>query len=280
MGRLMAESDLKDKKYSFVTRDPAASLREYTDARIGLGRVGVSLPLKDWLSFKLDHAKARDAVYAPFEPQDLSEELIKAGYPTIFVGSRARDKKEYLVRPDLGRRLSEESKSNLISLRDRNGWEGPDVLVTIADGLSAIAVRSHAVETALKFLRIIEESGLNKGEKFPIVLITGGRVAISDEIAEILKAKMVVTLIGERPGLTAPDSMSAYLTYGAYAGIMEESRNCVSNIRPKGMSLDDAVVKICYIVQKALALRISGTDLKDDMPDNYLPFDKSSFLVE
>jgi ethanolamine ammonia-lyase small subunit len=281
--------DLKKGKSSFVTEDPAASLRKFTDARIGLGRAGVSLPLKDWLSFKLDHAKARDAVYAPFDTEEIASLLKSEGYPLVFVHSRARDKKEYLVRPDLGRRLSPESRAHLESLRDKNGWVGQDVLVTIADGLSAIAVGSHAAETAIRFLRILEDSGLNRLEgqngedsnlKYPVVLITGGRVAVSDEIAEILKAKIVVTLIGERPGLTAPDSMSAYVTYGAYAGIMEESRNCVSNIRPKGMPIGDAVTKISYIVQKALALKLTGTELKDDMPENYLPFEKGALLVE
>jgi ethanolamine ammonia-lyase small subunit len=277
----MVDMNEKDKKKApFVTKDPSSSLKSFTDARIGLGRVGVSLPLKDWLSFKLDHARARDAVYAIFDPESIKTDLLQNGITSIILSSRAKDKKEYLVRPDLGRKLSDSSLSYLTNLTkesEENKKEAPDVLVCICDGLSAQAVHAHSVKVAKKFLNIIKDSGYSQG---PVVIVSGGRVAVADEVAEKFRAKVVINLIGERPGLSSPDSMSAYITYGAYAGIQEEARSCISNIRPKGLSLDDAVIKLCYFVENALALKITGTELKDDMPEKYLPFAERTLLVD
>jgi ethanolamine ammonia-lyase small subunit len=237
----------------------------------------VSLPVKDWLSFRLDHAKARDAVYSPFRPDEIALRLKDLGFESFQLESRARDKKEYLARPDLGRRLSEDSAGKLEKIAKELEGGPPDILVAICDGLSARAVHENSAEVASEFLKAAKDSGYSAA---PIALVTRGRVAVADEIAGCFQAKVVVNLIGERPGLSSPNSMGAYITYGAYAGIMEECRNCISNIRPRGLSAKSAVKKLSYLVQRALALKITGTELKDDMPESYLPFAGGTLLVD
>jgi ethanolamine ammonia-lyase small subunit len=255
-----------------VTPDPWEGLKEYTDARIAVGRSGVSLPLKDWLKFNLDHAKAKDAVMLPFDSFGIAGELEKYQIRPILLESQARDKDEYLKRPDLGRLLSNRSKEVLKSSveSDPAAFKDADLLIVVCDGLSALAIHKNAVPFTVKFLDILSLNGLKAA---PVMVVTHGRVAIADEANDYVKAKMVVNLVGERPGLSSPDSMGAYITYGAHKGIMEEARNCISNIRTAGLSIEEAVKKLSYIVQKALALKITGTALKDDMPGNYLPFD-------
>ncbi|MDR2350346.1 MAG: ethanolamine ammonia-lyase subunit EutC, partial [Deltaproteobacteria bacterium] len=190
MGRLMSEKDKDNPRaLSFVTRDPSAALKNFTDARIGLGRAGVSLPLKDWLSFKLDHARARDAVLAPFDPEAVSRELSENGLETLILKSRAKDKKEYLIRPDLGRRLSPESLSLLETKINDWNIKDPDVLVCVCDGLSATAVHAHAVEVAVKFLDLLKDGPHTRA---PVIMVTGGRVAVADEVAEKFGAKVVI----------------------------------------------------------------------------------------
>ncbi|MDR2340118.1 MAG: ethanolamine ammonia-lyase subunit EutC [Deltaproteobacteria bacterium] len=263
----------------FVTDDPWEGLREFTDARIGMGRSGVSLPLREWLRFNLDHALAKDAVMLPFESDNVAHGLREKGIKVVQLDSQAKDKDHYLARPDLGRRLSPGSKAALDEAvkGDPAAWLDKDVLVVICDGLSALAIHTSAVALTTRFLALLKEHAISPA---PVAVVTRGRVAVADEVNDHAKARLVVNLVGERPGLSSPDSMGAYITYGAYRGIMEESRNCISNIRPAGLSLDDALRKLAYIVQKALALRITGTSLKDDMPDNYLPFELSAGFLE
>jgi ethanolamine ammonia-lyase small subunit len=259
-------------KSPYVTVDPWEKLKEYTDARISLGRSGVSLPLREWLKFNLDHALAKDAVMLDFDHNGIASELQKYQIRSISLESQARDKDEYLRRPDLGRLLNQESVKILEEsiAKEADLYEGADAVIVICDGLSARAINTSALEVTVKFLKLLKLHSLKAA---PVVIVTRGRVAAADHVNDYVKAKLVVNLIGERPGLSSPDSMGAYITYGAFKGILEESRNCISNIRPAGLKVDEAVKKLSYIVQKAFAMKITGTSLKDDMPDNYLPFD-------
>jgi ethanolamine ammonia-lyase small subunit len=262
----------------YVTPDPWEKLKEYTDARISMGRTGVSLPLKDQLKFNLDHAKAKDAVMLPYDSEGLALGLQRSGVNSIQLESRARTKDEYLARPDLGRRLLPESRARLEEAvkSGPSAYDDCDVLIACCDGLSALAMHTNALKCVVKFMDVLKISGLKAA---PVAIVTRGRVAVADEVNDCVKARIVINLVGERPGLSSPDSMGAYITYGAYWGIMEESRNCISNIRPAGLSIDQAVQKLSYIVQKALAMKLTGTALKDDMPDNYLPFEAIPLIV-
>ena len=252
-----------------VFSDPWAELRRYTMARIGLGRSGVSLPIKPWLDFRLAHARARDAVHMPLQSDMILAGLAANNLPTLHLASSVDSKSDYLTRPDKGRRLSIASREQLNAFMDEHPGYEPDVCVVVSDGLSARAVHQNAVECAALFLEEVRKVGFSTT---PVVLVDSGRVAVGDDVAAMLNAKLVVILIGERPGLTAPNSMSAYMTYAPYPGIREEMRNCISNIRPEGYPVPDAVKKLCYLVEKAFAMRLSGTHLKDDMPETYLPF--------
>jgi ethanolamine ammonia-lyase small subunit len=239
----------------------------------------VSLPLREWLRFNLDHARAKDAVMLPFDPGLVRDGLAAAGIGSIPLESRARGKDEYLARPDLGRRLSPPSREALAGAvaGDPGSFRDADVLLSISDGLSALAIHTNAVPLATRFLGTLGARGLKAA---PVAVVTRGRVAIADDINDLVRARLVVNLIGERPGLSSPDSMGAYVTYGARWGVLEESRNCISNIRPAGLSIDEALRKLCYIVQKALAMGLTGTGLKDDMPNNYLPFEVGAPFLE
>jgi ethanolamine ammonia-lyase small subunit len=268
----------RDRPEGYFSPDPWGWLKEHTDARIGLGRSGVSLPLKEQLKFNLDHARAKDAVALAFDHSRILEDLEKLSIPALHLQSRAADKNEYLTRPDLGRRLAPESLELLKERvkKDPELFRDRDVLVVVCDGLSALAAHSSAVKVASGFLDLARLGGLKCA---PVAVVSLGRVAVADEVNDHVKAKLVVNLIGERPGLSSPDSLGAYVTYGAYRGIMEESRNCVSNIRPAGLKTEEAVRKLAYLAQKAFALKLTGTRLKDDMPENYLPFEEGlSFL--
>jgi ethanolamine ammonia-lyase small subunit len=255
-----------------VPKDPWEKLKEYTDARIGMGRSGVSLPLREWLKFNLDHALAKDAVMLDFDSTYIERELEKYQIRSISLESQARDKDEYLRRPDLGRLLNSRSVDILEeAVKKQNDlYTMSDAVIVICDGLSARAINSNAVPVTVKFLELLR---LNSLKAAPVAIVTRGRVAAADHVNDFVKAKLVINLIGERPGLSSPDSMGAYITYGAYKGIMEESRNCISNIRPAGLKVDEAVKKLSYIVQKAFKMKLTGTALKDDMPENYLPFE-------
>ncbi|MGB3225063.1 MAG: ethanolamine ammonia-lyase subunit EutC [Desulforhopalus sp.] len=251
------------KKQGVITLDPWAGLQKYTEARIGLGRCGSSLPLSESLKFRLAHAKARDAVHQPGQMGLLAGQIESAGYKTLLLASSVEDRAEYLVRPDKGRVLGAESKEQL-----KAQPTGFDISIVICDGLSAPAIHQSSVDVALGFLEVVGGTNLTVG---PICLVANGRVAIGDEIGSILGAKITIMLIGERPGLSAPNSLGAYLTYASHPGTTDESRNCISNIRPGGMTITDAIKKIAYLVELGLRFRKTGVELKDTMPENYLP---------
>lgn len=252
-----------------VTEDPWAELRRFTDARIGLGRCGVSLPVSSWLDFRLAHARARDAVSAPLDADAVQRALADHGLAWLRLSSAVADKDEFLTRPDKGRRLSVESRRILDGYREAHPGPDADLCVVISNGLSARAVHENAAPFAALFLDHAREAGLSAT---PVALVENGRVAVGDETAALLGARMAVVLIGERPGLSSPHSLGVYMTYAPAPGCTDEARNCISNVRSGGLSVAEGVRKLCYLVEAAFARRLSGVHLKDDMTDAYLPF--------
>ncbi len=233
-----------------------ADLRRLTAARIGLARSGASLATAPLLGFKLDHARARDAVHEPLDEARLLTDLAGLDSMVLSVASAAADRKEFLMRPDLGRRLAEDADSTLTPHAAEH-----DVVFVIADGLSARAVQSHAAPVLKAVVPMLDKDGWRIA---PLVIVRHGRVAIGDAIAGLLRAKCVAILIGERPGLTAPDSMGAYLTWHPGPRTTDADRNCISNIRPDGIGYADAGFKIAHLLRAMLDRRISGVQLKDD----------------
>jgi ethanolamine ammonia-lyase small subunit len=240
---------------SDVEQGPWTELRRLTAARIGLSRSGASLATAPLLEFRLAHARARDAVHTPFDPARLVADLAELQRPVIDVASRATDRQAYLMRPDLGRALERESE---VALRRQPA--GHDVVFVIADGLSAVAVQQHAASVLARVLAALPATW----RVAPIVVARYGRVAIGDAIAQALQAECVAVLIGERPGLSAPDSMGAYLTWQPHARTTDADRNCISNIRPAGIGYDDAAFKLVRLLLAMRGRRISGVALKDD----------------
>lgn len=227
-------------------------LRRYTMARVALGRTGNAVPMAETLRFRLAHARARDAVHFPLDARALAEEV-----GGVALRSAARDRGEYLRRPDLGRKLSEESRARL----EHGVW---DVALVLADGLSALAVHRHAPD----LVRALQ-ARLADLRFAPITVVEQGRVAIGDEIGSALGAAVSVVLIGERPGLSSPDSLGAYITWGPRPGRTDAERNCVSNIRAEGLPVDAAADLIALIVCEARARRLTGVNLKPG--GDYLP---------
>jgi ethanolamine ammonia-lyase small subunit len=232
-------------------------LRGLTPARVGLGRAGASMPTKALLGFTIDHARARDAVHAAFDVSAIISGLNDLGLEAFGVCSRARDRKEYLGRPDLGRTLDQASQHLLAS---RNGGSCR-LAIVIGDGLSPAAVNAHAIQVIRSLVPQLAGDGIEIGRA---VVARGTRVALGDEIGAILGARMVVMLIGERPGLSAPDSLGAYLTYAPRPGRTDAERNCVSNIHGSGLGYDEAAFRIAWLIREGLAREITGVALKDE----------------
>jgi ethanolamine ammonia-lyase small subunit len=242
-----------------VADDPWSVLRCHTTARIGLGRTGASQPTRHHLAFQLDQARARDAVLTPLDVTRLQAELTALGQPAVLLRSAAGERRTYLQRPDLGRCLDGESAARLRAL----AGEPADVALIIADGLSAPAVQMHAVPLLQALLPQLPAAW----RLAPLCLVEQGRVAISDEIGALLGARLAVILIGERPGLSSPDSLGAYLTYGPRVGNTDAGRNCLSNIRTAGLSYAAAAHKLHYLMGQALVRQLSGVALKDEAPE-------------
>jgi len=232
-------------------------LKALTPARVALGRVGAGLPTRALLDFTLDHARARDAVHAPFDAAGLTNDLTALGLATVAVSSQVADRSDYLKRPDLGRRLDAGSEARLADCR-----QPPcDVVLVIGDGLSPVAVNAHAAGLVRRLLPRLVEAGIAVGAA---VVASGARVALGDRIGELLQARMVVLLIGERPGLSAPHSLGAYITFAPKPGLSDAERNCVSNIHAAGLGTDEAAFKIAWLVRAGLARGVTGVALKDD----------------
>jgi ethanolamine ammonia-lyase small subunit len=233
-------------------------LRELTPARVGLGRAGASMPTEALLAFTLDHARARDAVHATFDAARLMAELAGLGLNALEVASQAPERRDYLRRPDLGRLLEAGSRR---SLAGRRSGDPCELAVVIGDGLSPAAVNVHAVELVRNLAARLAVAGIGVGI---VVVASGARVALGDEIGAVLGVRMVVMLIGERPGLSAPDSLGAYLTFAPRIGLTDAERNCISNIHGAGLSYDEAAFKIAWLVREGLVRQLTGVALKDE----------------
>jgi ethanolamine ammonia-lyase small subunit len=268
-----------------VTPNPWQALRRFTAARIALGRSGVSLPTQPHLAFQLAHAQARDAVHLALDAPALLGALNEVGawaaveQAALLLHSAAVDRDTYLQRPDLGRRLSTASREVLLARLpavQAQALAGPgvapdtpeqrrhDIAFVVADGLSALAIGHHAVPFLRHILPMLQAQGWSVA---PLVLVMQGRVAVADEIGELLRARLVVILIGERPGLSSPDSMGLYLTWMPRVGLSDASRNCISNVRPAGLQFDAAARKLIYLLSQARQRRLSGVALKDEAHD-------------
>jgi len=239
-------------------------LQNYTPARIARGRAGHSLPTAELLKFQSDHAQARDAVYSEIQISSLQEAFMSNFKIEVLpLQSEVKSRSQYLQRPDLGRTICQLSRETLI---EKEAFES-DICFVIADGLSAKAINEHS----FPFLqRLLPKLQADNWKIAPICIVEQGRVAIADEIGFLLKANIVVILIGERPGLTSSDSMGAYITYQPQLGLTDESRNCVSNIRPEGLNYALASEKIFYLLNEIRGKKISGVQLKDEMTDHKL----------
>jgi ethanolamine ammonia-lyase small subunit len=240
-------------------------LRRFTDARIGLGRTGISLTTQEQLKFQLDHANARDAIHIPFDTVAMTQELSAESLSSMSLHSQADNRAVYLQRPDLGRRLNSMSVE-IIQQYKNQGRADIDVAVIIADGLSSTAVHRHSVSLAKKIIVNLHSQGMNVA---PVCTVSQGRVAIGDEIGELFNAKMTILLIGERPGLSSPDSLGIYYTYQPKLGLTDASRNCLSNIRPAGMKSDEALSKLMWLVKESMLRGGSGVGLKDESDNEH-----------
>jgi ethanolamine ammonia-lyase small subunit len=238
--------------------DPWQALRALTPARIALGRAGVSLPTRAHLEFQLAHARARDAVHDALDVPALVDALVAAGLEAIAVRSAAPDRPTYLQRPDLGRRLDPSARDRLAA---QVKGEAVDATIVVADGLSARAGQTHSVPLLAALVPRLRDQGWRMA---PVVVAEQARVALGDEIGAALRARLVLVLLGERPGLSSPDSLGAYLTWAPQRGRTDAERNCVSNIRPEGLLPARAADILCYLMVEATRRRLSGVALKDE----------------
>jgi len=244
--------------------DPWSHLRRHSPARIALGRAGGSLPTQALLDFSLAHSQARDAVHAPFDPALLAGQLSSVGCPTRLLTTRAGDRRQFLTRPDWGRELSDVSRQELTPPSSPPAQSGPyDLVVIVSDGLSALAAHRQVVP----LMTILWPALLEQGWRLaPVCLIPRARVALQDQVGELLQARIALTLLGERPGLLAPDSLGAYFVLGPRPGRTDADRNCVANIHPAGLSPEEAAVVLLRLLQRARTEGCSGVALKDDTP--------------
>ncbi|MEJ0050380.1 MAG: ethanolamine ammonia-lyase subunit EutC [Methylovirgula sp.] len=240
-----------------VVEDFWKRLASTTQARIALGRAGVSLPTQEVLNFSLAHARARDAVHTPLDHDKLAAEIADLGFATICVESEAPDRAAYLRRPDWGRTLSEKSRALLADRQNKTC----DIAIVVADGLSATAVHSQVVPLLAAFKPYLIRA---EWRVAPVVIASQARVALGDEIGALFNARVLVLLVGERPGLSSPDSLGIYLTYDPKPGRNDGERNCISNVRNEGLSHELAAFKLAWLVDEALKRKLTGVALKDE----------------
>jgi len=253
-----------EENNSPIVADAWSSLRKLTPARIALGRAGGSLPTHEWLKFKSAHAVAREAVHCEFNAEQLSSDIVRlnshAELDPVIVDSQATDRATFLQRPDLGRRLSDRSRWELQELASA-AEHAPDLVIVVSDGLSALAV--HRQATPLLGI-LLPKLTNDKWTVSRIVIARFGRVALQDEVGQVLRARLALMLLGERPGLGSPDSLGAYLVHGPRIGNTDANRNCVSNIRPDGLPLEAAAKTTYHLLTEARRRGISGVQLKDE----------------
>ena len=257
-----AEAADSNLTQSNVSSDPWTQLKKFTRARIALGRVGSSLPTREVLDFGLAHAMARDAVHLALDVDALEAAIQAQGFSTIRVHSLAPDRANYLLRPDWGRRLDDNSLMDLtgISSLKKSNAKPIDLLIVVADGLSSLAVSRHVLPMLAEIRQLLPADW----QLGPVVIASQARVAIGDEIGQALNARMVAMLIGERPGLSSPDSLGIYLTYQPTLGLSDADRNCISNVRPEGLQYAAAAKKLLWLAGQAMRLKLSGVALKDE----------------
>lgn len=248
---------MNDVKKIGVEPDEWELLKAYTNARIALGKTGISIPLKESLQFKMAHAHAKDAVYSHLDIAGLQADLESTGLPVHRLHSQAENRDIYLQRPDLGRLLASDSVDKLRRLNSSPA----DISIIIADGLSATAINNYTGPVVNRLVGKIQQAGYTLA---PLLLVEQGRVAITDAVGGILRPRLAIILIGERPGLSSFDSMGAYITYEPQPGLTDERRNCVSNIRDRGLPPVLAVDKLMYLINSAFRLQITGVALKDN----------------
>ncbi|UZE23086.1 ethanolamine ammonia-lyase subunit EutC [Pseudomonas sp. B21-056] len=262
-----------DKK-TVDSQNPWLELRRLTPARIALGRTGTSLPTQAQLDFQYAHAQARDAVHLAFDHQGIRAQLTERGRNSLLLHSAASDRNSYLQRPDLGRRLDEASVQALDDYAAAHPG-GVGLAIVVADGLSALAVHRHT----LPFLaRLEEQIAVDGWSVSPVILVEQGRVAVADEVAERLGAKMSVILIGERPGLSSPDSLGLYFTYNPKVGLTDAYRNCISNVRLEGLSYGMAAHRLVYLMREACRRQLSGVNLKDEAQVHTLESENGAYM--
>ena len=237
-----------------VTPNPWQEWRAATPARLALGRAGTGMPTDETLRFGWAHAMARDAIHAALDADALAASLHAQGWSVEQVCSRAQDRNVYLRRPDLGRQLNADD-----ALRLRALPQGADMCIVIGDGLSSLAVERHAVP----LLTALSAQLRPEATFTPVVIARQARVALADEVAEAFGAKLVLMLIGERPGLSSPDSLGLYLTHAPRQGRSDAERNCISNVRPEGLSYPAAAFKLAWLMREGMRLGFSGVQLKD-----------------
>ena len=238
-----------------MASDPWYKLKQYTNARIAMGRSGGSIPTNEVLKFRMAHSIAKDAINSVIDIPLLSNNLEQIGLSSISVHSKVTDRTDYLLNPDKGKVLN----NNSIIQLQKIAVKPVDLCIVIADGLSANAINFHSTNVIALLLPL-----LNGWRLSPIILAQQSRVALADPIGEILKARITLILIGERPGLSSPNSMGAYLTYQPLTGTTDEKRNCISNIQPEGLPYEAAALKLSYLLHQMKTKQISGVELKDD----------------
>ncbi|WP_350997291.1 ethanolamine ammonia-lyase subunit EutC [Shewanella sp. TB7-MNA-CIBAN-0143] len=284
----LVDSIQSHHQHGNVVSNPWRDLRRFTDARIGLGRAGISLPTSELLAFQLSHAQARDAVNLPLNIDalaiDLSNILLldNVTYP-MTVNSQVDDRITYLQRPDLGRKLAESGRKTLLHHMNSQGQAADtqyDLAIVVVDGLSSLAVQNNAkpfINELLSQLHL-QHSGWNIA---PITIVEQGRVAIGDDIGQLLNAQVVMVLIGERPGLSSPDSLGLYLTWAPKTGLNDACRNCISNIRPAGLPYTEAAKRAVYLLTQAKKLKLTGVNLKDRTQDDVIEHQQQTqnFLI-
>ncbi|MPW30967.1 ethanolamine ammonia-lyase subunit EutC [Agarivorans sp. B2Z047] len=278
------------KAIGLVTENPWQALKQFTSARIALGRAGTSIPTQQLLPFQLDHARAIDAVHKALAVESLIEQLQASSavqthtkHAPMVVSSKANDRMTYLQRPDLGRQLCEASWQSLLEHREKSSQEY-DLAIVVADGLSSTAIQHHAAPVIESLVTKLTKDDKYPWSLAPLIIVKQGRVAVGDDVGECLKAKITLILIGERPGLTSPDSMGIYITWNPKRGAKDSSRNCISNIRPEGLCYEEASHKAFYLLTESMKTKCTGIGLKDrslvvEDSTNLESNPKSQFLV-
>ncbi|GKT25714.1 ethanolamine ammonia-lyase subunit EutC [Acidovorax sp. SUPP3334] len=261
-------ADTADATGAGPAPDPWDDLRAHTAARLALGRAGHAIPTRELLDFGLAHAQARDAVHRPLDADALAAQLQAAGCTTQQVASAAADRATYLLRPDLGRRLCDADAERLRNAApDGTAQVGADLLLVVADGLSSLAVERNAVP----LIQAVVGTAPQGWRIGPVVIATQARVALGDEVATLLGARMVAVLVGERPGLSSPDSLGIYLTWRPQVGCSDAQRNCISNVRPEGLAPAAAAARLWWLCSEARRIGLTGIELKDRSDAAVLP---------